>query len=158
MGRRYLSGLNNYHSSEFIPGTLHPTQNTPQQCPLGLYAEQLSGSAFTVDRQHNMHVWFYRTLPSVTHIPLKQVNGSSSSSSPSSANSSSSSSSSSSSTVTLAEQSNRLNPTTSESVVGAAGVGLTPWNVTSQFHPPHTVTTPNQLRWDPFELNAAGTN
>jgi len=28
-------------------------QNTPQQCPYGLYAEQLSGSAFTAPREHN---------------------------------------------------------------------------------------------------------
>lgn len=28
-------------------------QNTPQQCPKGLYAEQLSGTAFTMPRKRN---------------------------------------------------------------------------------------------------------
>ncbi len=61
----YLSGFGNYHSSEAIPGALPTDQNSPQQCPLGLYAEQLSGSAFTQPRHTNRHSWLYRLLPSV---------------------------------------------------------------------------------------------
>lgn len=32
---------------------------------LGLYAEQLSGTAFTVPREHNQRTWLYRIKPSV---------------------------------------------------------------------------------------------
>ena len=46
---QYLSGFNNEFSSEDerCPNSLPSNQNSPQQCPYGLYAEQLSGSAFT---------------------------------------------------------------------------------------------------------------
>jgi homogentisate 1,2-dioxygenase len=46
---QYLSGF----GSEFVsedprcPGALPKGQNNPQKCPYGLYAEQLSGTAFT---------------------------------------------------------------------------------------------------------------
>jgi hypothetical protein len=33
--------------------------------PAGLYAEQLSGTAFTVPREHNQRSWLYRIQPSV---------------------------------------------------------------------------------------------
>lgn len=61
----YLSGFGNYHSSEALPGALPTDQNSPQQCAYGLYAEQLSGSAFTQARHTNHRSWLYRTLPSV---------------------------------------------------------------------------------------------
>lgn len=60
----YLSGFGNYHSSESIPGALPLDQNSPQQCALGLYAEQINGSAFTLPRQSNLHTWVYRLSPS----------------------------------------------------------------------------------------------
>lgn len=63
----YLAGFGNYHQSEAIPGALPKEQNSPQRCELGLYAEQLSGSAFTRARPSNLHSWLYRTLPSVVH-------------------------------------------------------------------------------------------
>ncbi|KTC93800.1 MULTISPECIES: homogentisate 1,2-dioxygenase [Legionella] len=63
----YLAGFGNHHQTEAIPGALPKEQNSPQQCPLGLYAEQLSGSAFTRPRHLNLHSWLYRTLPSVVH-------------------------------------------------------------------------------------------
>jgi homogentisate 1,2-dioxygenase len=37
------------------------------QCPYGLYAEQLSGTAFTVPRTQNQRSWLYRIRPSVVH-------------------------------------------------------------------------------------------
>ena len=40
-------------------------QNSPQVCPYGLYAEQLSGTAFTAPRSKNLKSWFYRIRPSV---------------------------------------------------------------------------------------------
>ncbi len=61
----YLQGFGNYHHSEAIKGALPSNQNSPQQCNLGLYAEQLSGSAFTRSRYNNFRSWLYRILPTV---------------------------------------------------------------------------------------------
>ncbi len=44
----YKSGFGNEFASEALPGALPDGQNNPQQPPLGLYTEQLSGTAFTV--------------------------------------------------------------------------------------------------------------
>ncbi len=60
-----LHGFRNHHQSEALPNTLPIGQNTPQQVAHGLYAEQLSGSAFTTPRAHNLHSWLYRIRPSV---------------------------------------------------------------------------------------------
>lgn len=64
---KYLSGFGNEFSSEALPGALPIGQNSPQQCPYGLYAEQLSGTAFTAPRSHNQRSWLYRIRPSVCH-------------------------------------------------------------------------------------------
>uniref|UniRef100_A0A8C8CGF1 Homogentisate 1,2-dioxygenase n=1 Tax=Oncorhynchus tshawytscha TaxID=74940 RepID=A0A8C8CGF1_ONCTS len=68
---KYLSGFGNEFSSEDprCPGSLPEGQNNPQVCPYGLYAEQLSGSAFTCPRPTNKRSWLYRILPSVRHKP-----------------------------------------------------------------------------------------
>jgi len=74
---KYLSGFGNHFESEAIPGALPQGQNTPQRCPKGLYAEQLSGTAFTVPRTSNQRSWLYRIRPSVHHMPfapLEQIN------------------------------------------------------------------------------------
>lgn len=63
----YLNGFGNYFESEALENVLTPGRNSPQKVPKGLYAEQLSGSAFTVARSHNLHSWLYRILPSVCH-------------------------------------------------------------------------------------------
>lgn len=63
----YLSGFGNHHESEAIEGALPRHQNSPQRCEHGLYAEQLSGSAFTRPRHVNLNSWLYRILPSVAH-------------------------------------------------------------------------------------------
>ena len=63
----YLAGFGNHHASEALPGALPQQQNSPQRCPLGLYAEQLSGSAFTRPRHTNLHSWLYRILPGLAH-------------------------------------------------------------------------------------------
>ncbi|MCH9757293.1 MAG: homogentisate 1,2-dioxygenase [Gammaproteobacteria bacterium] len=60
-----LSGFGNYHATEATPGALPPNQNAPQHCSHDLYAEQLSGSAFTQPRHQNLYSWLYRTKPSV---------------------------------------------------------------------------------------------
>uniref|UniRef100_A0A674P6Z6 Homogentisate 1,2-dioxygenase n=1 Tax=Takifugu rubripes TaxID=31033 RepID=A0A674P6Z6_TAKRU len=68
----YMSGFGNEFSSEDprCPGALPEGQNSPQVCPYGLYAEQLSGSAFTCPRPANKRSWLYRILPSVKHKPF----------------------------------------------------------------------------------------
>ena len=70
---KYLSGFGNEHATEAVAGTLPQGQNSPQQVAFGLYAEQVSGSAFTVPRAENLRSWQYRLLPSVQHaayLPL----------------------------------------------------------------------------------------
>ncbi|XP_014744373.1 PREDICTED: homogentisate 1,2-dioxygenase isoform X1 [Sturnus vulgaris] len=74
-GLQYMSGFGNEHISEDprCPGALPEGQNNPQVCPYGLYAEQLSGSAFTCPRPTNKRSWLYRILPSVCHKPFKPL-------------------------------------------------------------------------------------
>ncbi|MCB1740330.1 MAG: homogentisate 1,2-dioxygenase, partial [Gammaproteobacteria bacterium] len=66
-GLAYLSGFGSHFSSEALPGALPVGQNSPQRCAYGLYAEQLSGSAFTAPRARNRRTWMYRVRPSVVH-------------------------------------------------------------------------------------------
>lgn len=73
MENKYLSGLGNHFSSEARPGALPQDQNSPQKAPLGLYPEQLSGSAFTVARHQNLYSWLYRIRPSVMHKAFKPL-------------------------------------------------------------------------------------
>ncbi|MFG2653084.1 homogentisate 1,2-dioxygenase [Streptomyces sp. NPDC048436] len=69
----YLSGFGNEHSSEAVPGALPHGRNSPQRAPLGLYAEQLSGTAFTEPRAHNRRSWLYRIRPSAAHPAFTRV-------------------------------------------------------------------------------------
>lgn len=62
----YQTGFGNYHVTEAIEHALPKDQNSPQHTPLGLYAEQISGSAFTRPRTLNRFSWLYRMLPSVS--------------------------------------------------------------------------------------------
>ena len=61
---KYLAGLGGHHESEAIPGALPVGRNSPQKVPFGLYAEQLSGSSFTMPRAQNLRSWLYRIRPS----------------------------------------------------------------------------------------------
>ena len=63
----YLSGFGGYFETEAMPGALPIGQNSPQKVPFDLYAEQLSGSAFTAPRHKNLRSWLYRIQPSVVH-------------------------------------------------------------------------------------------
>ena len=63
----YQHGFGNEFSSEALPGALPLEQNSPQQCPFGLYAEQWSGTAFTVPRHNNRRSWLYRIKPAAAH-------------------------------------------------------------------------------------------
>lgn len=69
----YQHGFGNHFSSESLPHSLPKDQNSPQQCPYGLYAEQLSGTAFTVPRVGNQRSWLYRIRPSVCHKPFTKI-------------------------------------------------------------------------------------
>ena len=69
----YLSGFGNHFESEAVKGALPVGQNSPQKVPFGLYAEQLSGTAFTLPRDLNSRTWLYRIRPSVCHEPFKRI-------------------------------------------------------------------------------------
>src|SRR5262249_62225764 len=62
---RYQSGFGNQFSSEAEPGTLPVGRNSPQKVARGLYAELVSGSAFTAPRAADLRTWLYRRRPSV---------------------------------------------------------------------------------------------
>jgi homogentisate 1,2-dioxygenase len=68
----YQSGFGNHFATEALPQAL-PTHNSPQRCPYGLYAEQISGTAFTAPRAVNRRSWLYRIRPGVTHRPFELV-------------------------------------------------------------------------------------
>ena len=63
----YMSGFGNGFETEALPGALPLGRNSPQRCPYGLYAEQLSGSPFTAPRKSNVRSWLYRIRPTVAH-------------------------------------------------------------------------------------------
>jgi homogentisate 1,2-dioxygenase len=63
----YLSGFGNHFATEAAPGALPEGRNSPQRAPMGLYAEQLSGTAFTAPRSENRRSWLYRLRPSAQH-------------------------------------------------------------------------------------------
>ncbi len=63
----YMSGFENTFETESLPGALPEGRNNPQRCSYGLYAEQLTGSAFTAPRSTNARIWLYRIRPSVRH-------------------------------------------------------------------------------------------
>ncbi len=61
----YMPGFGNDYETEALPGALPQGMNSPQKCSYGLYAEQLSGTAFTVHPPER--TWCYRIRPSVKH-------------------------------------------------------------------------------------------
>ncbi len=76
-GYRYQPGFGNELASEAVPGALPAGRNSPQRAPLGLYAEQISGTAFTQPRAVNRRTWVYRILPSAAHPRFARIgNGS----------------------------------------------------------------------------------
>jgi homogentisate 1,2-dioxygenase len=70
---QFHCGFGGYYSTEALPGALPQGQNSPQKVPYGLYAEQLSGTAFTAPRQHNRRSWLYRIRPSAMHEPFERI-------------------------------------------------------------------------------------
>ena len=67
----YMPGFGNHFSTEAVGGALPEGRNSPQRAPMGLYAEQLSGTAFTAPRSENRRSWLYRLRPSAQHPAYK---------------------------------------------------------------------------------------
>lgn len=74
IGLSYMTGFGNEHASEALPGALPVGRNSPQRAPFGLYAELMSGTAFTAPRAVNRRTWFYRMRPSVATLsPMREL-------------------------------------------------------------------------------------
>ncbi|WP_028226625.1 homogentisate 1,2-dioxygenase [Paraburkholderia ferrariae] len=71
--RGYMSGFGNEFATEALPGALPEGRNSPQRVAYGLYAEQISGTAFTAPRSHNRRAWLYRIRPGAVHQPFVPV-------------------------------------------------------------------------------------
>ncbi|MGX4642569.1 homogentisate 1,2-dioxygenase [Massilia sp. SYSU DXS3249] len=69
----YQSGFANEFASEALPGALPQHRNSPQRVAYGLYAEQISGTAFTAPRAHNRRSWLYRIRPAAMHGSFRQI-------------------------------------------------------------------------------------
>ena len=64
---RDRTGFANEFATEAVAGALPIGRNSPQQVAHGLYAEQLSGTAFTAPRAQNRRSWLYRIRPAAMH-------------------------------------------------------------------------------------------
>ncbi|MEY4296070.1 MAG: hypothetical protein RLY82_1758 [Pseudomonadota bacterium] len=62
---KYQTGFGNEFTTEAVAGALPQGRNSPQRAPHGLYAELISGTAFTTPRAENRRTWMYRRQPSV---------------------------------------------------------------------------------------------
>jgi homogentisate 1,2-dioxygenase len=69
----YQSGFANEFATEALPGTLPVGRNSPQRVAHGLYAEQISGTAFTAPRHVNRRSWLYRIRPASVHEPFAML-------------------------------------------------------------------------------------
>ena len=70
---QYLGGFGNHFATEALPGALPEGRNSPQRCPYGLYAEQLSGTAFTAPRHANRRTWLYRIRPAAAQSAFRPL-------------------------------------------------------------------------------------
>ncbi|KGM55559.1 homogentisate 1,2-dioxygenase [Lysobacter arseniciresistens ZS79] len=68
-----MSGFGNEFATEAVAGTLPEGRNSPQRVAHGLYAEQLTGSAFTAPRGSNRRSWLYRIRPAAVHGPFEPM-------------------------------------------------------------------------------------
>jgi homogentisate 1,2-dioxygenase len=75
MSHRYMSGFGGHFESEAVDGALPSGRNSPQRPAYGLYAEQLSGTAFTAPRHENRRSWLYRMRPTADHPPYQRYDG-----------------------------------------------------------------------------------
>src|SRR3546814_7911030 len=72
---QYQTGFGNNCATEALPGALPQGRNSPQTCPYGLYAEQLSGTAFTVSRAESRRSWLYRIRPAALQKAFEPFDG-----------------------------------------------------------------------------------
>jgi homogentisate 1,2-dioxygenase len=70
-----MSGFGGHFETEAVDGALPKGRNSPQRPAFGLYAEQLSGTAFTVPRHENRRSWLYRMRPTADHPPFTRYKG-----------------------------------------------------------------------------------
>ncbi|HVF37770.1 MAG TPA: homogentisate 1,2-dioxygenase, partial [Sphingomicrobium sp.] len=70
-----MTGFGGHFETEAVPGALPKGRNNPQRPAFGLYAEQLSGSAFTAPRHENRRSWLYRMRPTADHRPFEPYRG-----------------------------------------------------------------------------------
>ncbi|MGC6328009.1 homogentisate 1,2-dioxygenase [Rhizorhabdus sp. FW153] len=70
-----MTGFGNHFATEAVAGALPVGRNAPQRPAFGLYAEQLSGSAFTAPRSENRRSWLYRMRPAANHPPFRTYEG-----------------------------------------------------------------------------------
>ena len=77
----YQNGLGNGFATEAIQGVIPQRndffdldQNSPIKLKHGVFAEQLTGTAFTVKRAENQKSWLYKVRPSVTQGQYKPSN------------------------------------------------------------------------------------
>jgi homogentisate 1,2-dioxygenase len=70
-----MTGFGGHFESEAVEGALPKGRNSPQRPAFGLYAEQLSGSAFTAPRHENRRSWLYRMRPTADHRPFASYTG-----------------------------------------------------------------------------------
>jgi homogentisate 1,2-dioxygenase len=71
----YQSGFGNEFATEALAGTLPEGRNSPQRVAHGLYAEQISGTAFTAPRHANRRSWLYRIRPAAMHGTFARYEG-----------------------------------------------------------------------------------
>jgi len=71
----YLTGFGGHFETEAVSGALPKGRNSPQRPAFGLYAEQLSGSSFTMARHENRRSWLYRMRPTADHRPFVAYDG-----------------------------------------------------------------------------------
>lgn len=71
----YAPAFGNHFATEAVPGAQPIGRNSPQHVRYGLYAEQLSGTAFTAPRAENRRAWLYRLRPSAAHGPFDRFGG-----------------------------------------------------------------------------------
>jgi homogentisate 1,2-dioxygenase len=69
----YQNGFGNEFGTEVLEGALPTGRNSPQRCGYGLYAEQFSGTAFTVPRHANRRSWLYRIRPAAVHGEFRRI-------------------------------------------------------------------------------------
>ena len=73
MNTHYMSGFANEFATEALQRIAKEPELTAAMRIYGLYAEQISGTAFTAPRHSNRRSWTYRIRPAAMHQPFVQI-------------------------------------------------------------------------------------